>query len=65
MKVITPRGTKKITEAQLVTMKKMRTKGYSYERIAKAFCISRTSCFNYLSGKAVPYSREQMKVLSN
>lgn len=62
-KITVPRGTKKITVDQLELMHRMRKRGYTYDKIAKTFRISRTSCFNYLSGKAVPYTQSELEVL--
>lgn len=50
-----PRGTRVLTAEDLKELIRLRAKGHSLGMLAKAFKVSRTSVFNYLKGKQVPY----------
>lgn len=42
------RGTKKLTEEQVIEMKRLRKKGYSFGRLGEMFGVHRSTVFNYL-----------------
>lgn len=42
------RGTKKLTEEQVVEMKRLKKKGYSFGRLGEMFGVHRSTVFNYL-----------------
>lgn len=50
-----PRGTRVLTKKDLTQMKHLRQRGWSYGLLASKFGVSRTTVFNYLTGKQVPY----------
>ena len=58
-----PRNTKVITQEQLETMKRLHSKGYSYEAIARHMHICRSTAYNYLTGKTKPYTLEELKLM--
>lgn len=45
------RGTKKLTEEQVIEMKRLRKKGYSFGRLGEMFGVHRSTVFNYLKEK--------------
>lgn len=59
-----PRGTRKVTAEKLEQIRKMSEAGLSYAVIAKKFKMSRSTVYNYLSGRAVPYSDEEQQLLN-
>ena len=54
-KMSLPRGTRVITKEQLPELIRLYKLGYSYGLLALKFNVSRTSVFNYVKGKQVPY----------
>ena len=42
------RGTKKLTEEQVIEMKRLKKKGYSFGRLGEMFGVHRSTVFNYL-----------------
>ena len=42
------RGTKKLTEEQVIEMRRLRKKGYSFGRLGEMFGVHRSTVFNYL-----------------
>lgn len=50
-----PRGTRVLTKKDFVQIKHLRKRGWSYGMLAVKFGVSRTTVFNYLTGKQVPY----------
>ena len=59
-----PRGTRKVSQEKLEQIRKMAAAGQSYSFIAKKFKMSRSTVYNYLSGRAVPYSEEEQQLLN-
>lgn len=42
------RGTKKLTEEQVIEMRRLKKKGYSFGRLGEMFGVHRSTVFNYL-----------------
>ncbi len=58
-KVVLDRGTKKLSYNEYMRVLELRKKGYSYGVLAEKFNVSRTTVFNYVTGKTSPPKKNE------
>lgn len=61
--ISTPKGTKRISMEDYKKIKALRRKGASCKYIASLYGLSHTTIHNYVTGKTLPYSKEELEAM--